>query len=38
VLRHPVFQIEDGMAIPTAAPGLGIDLDETALGPWLVTP
>jgi D-galactarolactone cycloisomerase len=38
VLRHPAFQIEDGMAIPTAAPGLGIDLDETALGPWLVTP
>jgi D-arabinonate dehydratase/D-galactarolactone cycloisomerase len=38
VLRRPAFQIENGMAIPSNAPGLGVDLDETALGPWLVAP
>ena len=38
VLRRPAFLIENGMATPSDAPGLGIDLDETALGPWLVSP
>jgi D-arabinonate dehydratase/D-galactarolactone cycloisomerase len=38
LLKVPAFQIVDGMAIPGDTPGLGIDLDETALRPWLVTP
>jgi D-galactarolactone cycloisomerase len=38
LLSRPAFQFGDGKAIPADAPGLGIDLDETALGPWLVTP
>src|SRR5260370_15754872 len=38
LLKRPVFQIEDGLAMPSDAPGLGLDLDETALRPWLVTP
>jgi D-arabinonate dehydratase/D-galactarolactone cycloisomerase len=38
LLKRPAFQIEDGLAMPSDAPGLGLDLDETALRPWLVTP
>jgi D-galactarolactone cycloisomerase len=38
LLKRPVFQIEDGLAMPSDTPGLGLDLDETALRPWLVTP
>jgi D-galactarolactone cycloisomerase len=36
LLRRPAFHIEDGMAAPTERPGLGIDIDEEALRPWLV--
>jgi D-galactarolactone cycloisomerase len=38
LLKHPAFRLEDGLAIPGDAPGLGLDLDETALRPWLVVP
>jgi len=38
ILRQPAFRIEDGMAAPADAPGLGIDLDEAALRPWIVAP
>ena len=38
LLTAPAFQIGDGMAMPDDSPGLGIDLDETALSPWLVAP
>ena len=38
ILRQPAFRIEDGMAAPADAPGLGIDLNEAALRPWIVAP
>jgi D-arabinonate dehydratase/D-galactarolactone cycloisomerase len=34
--RQP-FRIVDGMAEPGDGPGLGVDLDEAALEPWLVS-
>jgi len=36
ILTMSAFSIEQGMAIPTDAPGLGIDIDESALQRWLV--
>jgi D-galactarolactone cycloisomerase len=36
ILRAPAFRVESGLAVPGDAPGLGIDLDEAALKPWLV--
>jgi D-arabinonate dehydratase/D-galactarolactone cycloisomerase len=36
ILRAPAFRVENGLAVPGDAPGLGIDLDEAALKPWLV--
>lgn len=32
----PVFTVEDGMAVPGEAPGLGIELDEQALSRYRV--
>ena len=36
LLARPAFRVEDGHAIPSNGPGLGVELDETALEPWLV--
>jgi D-galactarolactone cycloisomerase len=38
ILKRPAYRIEEGMAEPSEAPGLGIDIDESALRPWLVVP
>jgi D-galactarolactone cycloisomerase len=38
ILVRPAYRIDDGMAEPGEAPGLGIDVREEALTPWLVTP
>jgi D-arabinonate dehydratase/D-galactarolactone cycloisomerase len=38
ILNAPAYRIENGYVIPGDAPGLGIDLNEAALKPWLVTP
>lgn len=38
ILDMPAYRIEDGMAAPGDAPGLGISVDEAALQPWLVAP
>ena len=34
----PSHRLEDGMAEPADAPGLGIEIDEAKLTPWLVSP
>jgi len=36
MLARPAFVLEDGHAIPVDRPGLGIELEEAALKPWLV--
>ena len=36
ILTAPGFQLEDGFAWPSERPGLGIEVDETALTPWRV--
>ena len=38
ILKRPAFRLEDGMAEPGDAPGLGVDIDEAKLTPWLVSP
>jgi D-arabinonate dehydratase/D-galactarolactone cycloisomerase len=38
ILKAPGYRIENGMAAPGDAPGLGIVVDEAALKPWLVAP
>jgi D-galactarolactone cycloisomerase len=38
LLTGPAYRIEDGMAEPCDAPGLGVSIDEAALAPWLVAP
>ena len=38
IMHRPYMTIEDGLAAPTDAPGLGIDIDEEALAPWRVDP
>jgi D-arabinonate dehydratase/D-galactarolactone cycloisomerase len=38
ILSRPAFRIEDGLVEPNDLPGLGIELDEAALTPWLVKP
>jgi len=38
ILRSPAYRIENGLAAPNDTPGLGVDLDEAALAPWLVAP
>jgi L-alanine-DL-glutamate epimerase-like enolase superfamily enzyme len=38
ILSKPACHIEDGMAVPGDEPGLGLDIEEAALRPWLVAP
>jgi D-galactarolactone cycloisomerase len=38
MLARPAFHLEDGHAIPSDQPGLGIELDEAVLKRWLVDP
>ena len=38
ILTGPAYRIEDGMAEPNEAPGLGVSIDEAALKPWLIAP
>jgi D-arabinonate dehydratase/D-galactarolactone cycloisomerase len=38
ILAEPAHRIEDGAAVPSNRPGLGIDVQESALAPWLVAP
>ena len=38
ILKRPAFRLEDGMAEPGDAPGLGVEIDEAKLTPWLVSP
>ena len=38
ILSAPAISVEDGFAAPVDAPGLGIELDESALTPWLIEP
>src|SRR5262249_44884717 len=38
ILAAPLLRLEDGLAAPTDAPGLGLAIDEAALGPWRVEP
>ena len=37
-LRTPLFRLDDGFAEPFDGPGLGLDIDESKLKPWLVSP
>lgn len=36
ILARPAAVVENGLAAPIEAPGLGIEVDEAALAPWLV--
>jgi D-galactarolactone cycloisomerase len=38
ILRQPAHRIENGTAVPSDRPGLGVDVQEAALAPWLVLP
>ncbi|MEX2650637.1 MAG: mandelate racemase/muconate lactonizing enzyme family protein [Alphaproteobacteria bacterium] len=38
ILRSPAWAIDAGYAVPADRPGLGLDIDETALGRWRVAP
>jgi D-arabinonate dehydratase/D-galactarolactone cycloisomerase len=38
ILRSPLYTLDDGMVAPGNAPGLGLDIDEAALGTWRVAP
>ena len=37
ILRSPLYALEDGMVAPGDAPGLGLEIDETALQSWRAT-
>ena len=37
-LRTPLFILDDGMVQPFDRPGLGLDIDETAIAAWRVQP
>ncbi|KJS10542.1 MAG: 2-oxo-3-deoxygalactonate 6-phosphate aldolase [Hoeflea sp. BRH_c9] len=37
-LRTPLFTLDDGMVQPFDRPGLGLDIDESALAAWRVQP
>jgi D-arabinonate dehydratase/D-galactarolactone cycloisomerase len=36
ILLRPLWRMEDGLVEPNDGPGLGIEIDESALAPWLV--
>ena len=38
ILRAPLYKLEDGCAAPGEAPGLGLDIDESALQGWRIAP
>jgi D-arabinonate dehydratase/D-galactarolactone cycloisomerase len=38
ILRAPAWTVDDGLAMPSDRPGLGIDIDEGKLARWRVAP
>ena len=38
IVKSPALNMEDGWAVPGNLPGIGVDIDEEALRPWIVSP
>ena len=38
IVKSPALVIEDGLVAPAGLPGIGVDIDEDALRPWIVDP
>ena len=38
IVKSPALNIEDGWVTPGELPGIGVDIDEDALNPWIVSP